>query len=86
MDRRKFARSKESKSGTLMDALKGKLSIDAVSDIGGRRGRGYESLVAPKGKAGSSLEDLVDAGELDGFGLWHRAIAQLIRERGEGVE
>jgi hypothetical protein len=67
MDRRKFARSKESKSGTLMDALKGKLSIDAVSDIGGRRGRGYESLVAPKGKTGSSLEDLVDAGELDSF-------------------
>jgi hypothetical protein len=67
MDRRKFARSKESKSGTLMDALKGKLSIDAVSDIGGRRGRGYESLVAPKGKAGSSLEDLVDSGELDSF-------------------
>jgi len=67
MERRKFARSKESKSGTLMDALKGKLSIEAVSDIGGRRGRGYESLIASKGKTGSSLEDLVDAGELDSF-------------------
>jgi hypothetical protein len=39
-----------------------------------------------KGWLTPAFAKAVDAGELDGFALWDRAIAQLIRERGEGVE
>ncbi len=82
--------SKRSAGTSLMKVLEGSLRDGEMSELAGRARKigknPFISLVAKKGKRGSSMEDMVDSGKLDAFLPYAMRPGQPNYDNGEAAE